>query len=87
MIWAENADFHVCHLPLNAEARAKFDETKAVKYYETLEGLPYGYHTFLFGWIDTPENNWPPLMPPKLVPIVFSILSNIIPATTDIFIE
>lgn len=87
IILADNADFHVCHLPLNAEARAKFNKTAAVKAFEELEGLPYGYHTFLFGWIDTPENNWPPLMPPKFVPIVFSILSNIIPSTTDIFIE
>jgi len=27
--WAKDADFHVCHLPLNAEARAKFNETAA----------------------------------------------------------
>lgn len=27
--WAENADFHVSHLPLNADARAKFNETAA----------------------------------------------------------
>jgi hypothetical protein len=72
---------------LNAAARAQFNETAAIAFYNDMEGLPYGYHTFLFGWIDTPENNWPPLMPPKLVPIVFSILSTVIPSTTDIFIE
>lgn len=48
--------------------------------------MPYGYHNFLFGWIDTPEENWPPLIPAKMVPIVFSILEKLAPKVTDIFI-
>jgi hypothetical protein len=41
--------------------------------------LPYGYHNFLFGWIDTPFDNLPPLLPNELVPIVMSLVSKVIP--------
>jgi len=75
MEWADNADFHVAHLPLSADSRAKFNETAAIEFFLEMEGLPYGYHNFLFGWIDTAEQNLPPLMPLKLVPIVFSLSS------------
>lgn len=83
--WAKNADFHVAHLPLNAEARAKFNETAAREFFLQTEGLPYGYHNFLFGWVDTPQDNLPPLVPPGLIPIIFSILEDITPSTVDIF--
>jgi len=62
LIWAENASFHVAHIPLSEDSRAKFDNDKAVKFFESVEGLPYGYHNFLYGWIDTAHNNWPPLL-------------------------
>ena len=41
--------------------------------------MPYGYHNFLFGWIDTPFDNLPPLLPNELVPIVMSLVSKVIP--------
>ena len=83
--WAKNADFHVAHLPLNAEARAKFNETAAREFFLQTEGLPYGYHNFLFGWVDTPSDNLPPLIPNGLIPIIFSILEDLTPSTVDIF--
>jgi hypothetical protein len=84
--WARNADFHVVHMPLSPEARAKFDVDAALKFFiEETEGLPYGYHNFLFGWIDTPFDNLPPLLPRGFLPIVFSILEDIIPDTIDVF--
>ena len=83
--WARNADFHVVHMPLSPEARAKFDEQAAIKFFLEAEGLPYGYHNFLFGWIDTPSDNFPPLLPKGFVPVVFSILEHVLPSTVDIF--
>ena len=85
--WAKNADFHVVHMPLNAEARAKFNETAAREFFAQTEGLPYGYHNFLFGWIDTPVDNWPPLLPSGFIPIVFSVLESFTPSTVDIFLN
>ena len=49
------------------------------------EGLPYGYHNFLYGWVDTPKDNWPPMIPDAGVPIVFSILEKVLPSTAYIF--
>ena len=72
-------------MPLNAESRAKFDEAAAIKFFKETEGLPYGYHNFLFGWLDTPELNFPPLIPHKLFPIVFAMLEELDPETIDIF--
>lgn len=83
--WAKNADFHVSHMPLSPEARARFNETAAQEFFFKTDGLPYGYHNFLFGWIDTPLENWPPLLPPGFMPILFSILEDFIPDTVDIF--
>ena len=83
--WAKNADFHVSHMPLSPEARALFNETAAQEFFFKTQGLPYGYHNFLFGWIDTPLENWPPLLPGGFMPILFSVLEDFIPSTVDIF--
>lgn len=85
--WAKNADFHVAHMPLSPESRAKFNETAARDFFRATEGLPYGYHNFLFGWVDTPVDNWPPLLPSGFIPIVFSILEDFLPSTVDVFLN
>jgi len=72
--FAENCDFHVVHMPLNDEMRAKFNQTAAEEWFYSVEGLPYGYHNFLYSWVDTPELNWPYLLPKDIVPIVFAII-------------
>ena len=72
-------------MPLNAAARAQFNETAAIEFFTSMEGLPYGFHNFLFGWIDTVEDNLPPLMPPGMLPIVMSILEDVLPKQADIF--
>jgi hypothetical protein len=83
--YAKNADFHVVHMPLSPEARAKFNEKAAQDFFFETEGVPYGYHNFLFGWIDTPEENYPPLLPAELLPIVMTVLNKFAPATADSF--
>jgi hypothetical protein len=49
---AKAADYHVAHLSLTKEARANFNETAAQNFFFKTEGLPYGFHNFMFGWID-----------------------------------
>jgi hypothetical protein len=85
MEYAENCDFHVVHMPLSDEKRAQFNESAAIEWFYSVEGLPYGYHNFLFSWIDTPEKNLPPLLPNELVPIAFSILEKLDWNLTDTF--
>jgi len=74
-------------LPLNDAAKARFNETAAQEFFFDTQGLPYGYHNFLFGWIDTPTQNWPPILPNQLIPIVFSLLEKIMPATVETFLD
>ena len=49
--WAHNADFNVVLLPLKEEYRQKLDVDKANSWFNNeVEGLPYGYHNFIFKW-------------------------------------
>ena len=72
-------------MPLNDEMRGKFDEGKAIEFFFETEGLPYGYHNFLYSWVDTPENNWPELLPKDIVSIVFAIIEKYDKNLTDTF--
>jgi hypothetical protein len=60
---AREADYNFVHVPLSDEASAKFNLTAAQNLFYELEGTPYGYHNFLFGWIDTFTGNFPCLPP------------------------
>jgi hypothetical protein len=61
---ARAASYNFVHVPLSPEMRAKYNATSAYEFFKTVEGLPYGYHNFLFGWIDTATDNFP-CMPPN----------------------
>lgn len=82
---AENCDFHVVHMPLSDEQRAKFNESAAAEWFYSVQGLPYGYHNFLYSWIDTPDRNWPEMLPKQLVPIAFAIIERFDKNLTDTF--
>jgi len=45
----------VAFLPLKEEARKKFNATAAWAWFNTIVDMPYGFHNFLWGWIDTPS--------------------------------
>ena len=72
-------------MPLSAEKREQFDEKSAQDFFFKTEGLPYGYHNFLYGWVDTANDNWPPLLPKELVPVAFKLVEDIEPKKADIF--
>lgn len=76
---AEEASFHVVWIPLREEIRANFNEDLSREFFFKTEGLPYGYHNFLFGWMDTPRDNLPGLLPNELLPIFGSVLEKILP--------
>lgn len=60
--WAHNADYNVVILPLKEEKRKQFNVDKAWETFYSLEGLRYGFSNFIFGWIDTPDQNFPPVI-------------------------
>lgn len=82
---AEEAEFHVTYMPLSDEMREKFNETAAQEFFYRTQGLPYGFHNFLFSWIDTPDDNWPNLFPKHLAGPLFSVVETIDKNVTDIF--
>ena len=77
--YAENASFNVTWHRLSADSRAKFDEKKANDFFFQTEGLPYGYHNFLYGWVDTANADWPPLLAKEFVPVMFKLIEDIDP--------
>jgi len=87
MQWAQNAGYQVTILPLKPEWRAKFNETSAWEYFATMEGVPYGYHNFLFGWVDTERDSWPPVLSPEVLAPALSMMESIIPAVGMIINE
>jgi len=63
---AENANYNVLHLPLSPENAKKFNVQNAIKFFNSVKGLPYGFHNLLTGWIDTLEDNYPPPLSSEL---------------------
>jgi len=85
--WAHNADFNVLLLPLRDEYRNKLDVEKANSWFANeVEGYPYGYHNFIYTWIDTTTKNFPFVTTHELVEFVFSLLSKIYPKFSDLLI-
>ena len=75
---AHNAEFNVAILPMREDIRAKFDTEKAVSWFlNGIEGLPYGYHNFLFGWIDTVDSNMPFAITHGHFEFLFTVLEKI----------
>jgi len=56
------------------EVRAKFDVKKAAEFFKKVEGMPYGYHNFIFGWLDDPAKNLPPITTLDFLFVLFSML-------------
>ena len=83
--YAKNCDFQVAVLPLKDELRQKFNRTAAQQWFESVEGMPYGYHNFLFSWIDTEDENYPPALPKEFIGIGFEIFGQLMPSVIDTF--
>jgi hypothetical protein len=67
---ARDANYNVVHLPLDPKVAAKFNETAAIEFFNSVQGLPYGFHNLFTGWIDTPEDNYPAPLTSHLVQLL-----------------
>lgn len=83
--WADNADFNVVIIPLKEEVRAKFDEKKAWEAFLKMEGHPYGFGNFLFGWIDLEHGNQPDVMDLPFISILLGLVEKIMPDQIKLF--
>lgn len=85
--WAHNADANVVIIPLREEYRQKFDVEKALKwYFYGIEGLNYGYHNFIYTWIDTPTQNLPNYVNQETFLPLFSVIEKISKKTSDLIV-
>ncbi|EAR84506.2 hypothetical protein TTHERM_00655340 (macronuclear) [Tetrahymena thermophila SB210] len=78
--WAKNAGFNVAVLPLSEENRKKFNNTAAVEYFLNLEGTPYGYSTFLYGWVDTENKSLPAILDVNFVYSALTLVEKFYPS-------
>jgi hypothetical protein len=76
---AFNADFNVAHLRLKDSWQAKFDETRAWAWFKETEGMPYGYRNFVFSFLDTINQNLPPVLDIEFVFLLSKIMEGVVP--------
>eukprot|EP00494_Astrolonche_serrata_P030082 UN30349 len=91
---AYDAGYNLVHIPLKDSVRAAFNVDDALKFFKSVEGVMYGYHNLLMGWLDTKTDNFPCLPPdfdyclsPELVEVLFPIVVNLVPATGIVWVE
>lgn len=73
--YANNADYNVVVLKLRKDLRKLFNVNKVIEWYKSVEGLNYGYHNFLFTWIDDIEGNLPFKTDHSLIEFIFSYVN------------
>jgi len=88
---AKAAGYNVVHAPMSAEARKTFNASAALEWFSTVEGLDYGFHNLLFGWIDTVGGNYPCLPPDwsvclgwDAVEVLFGLMDAWVPVVGDL---
>jgi len=91
---AENADYNLVWVPLSDESRAKFNETAANAFIDSMIGVDYGYQNMLMGWIDHVSENFPCLpgttdmcLAPELIDVMFANAERLIPATNIVWAQ
>lgn len=75
------ADYHVALIPLKPELRARLDVNGMVQFFQKVQGMPYGWHNFIFTFIDTEWNNLPRPITPDLFEVVCGVAERFIPFT------
>nr|XP_004252023.1 uncharacterized protein LOC101252754 [Solanum lycopersicum] len=76
----DDSNPHIALLPLHPDLRAKFNQTAAWEYAQSMEGKPYGFHNLIFSWIDTIDGNYPSPLDAHLVASVMTVWNHLQPA-------
>ena len=83
--YAHIAEFNVAILPIRKDIN--FNPEKAVEWFvNEREGLDYGYRNFIFGWIDTPDQNMPFVIEHDHLEFIFTILEKVSRSTSDMIV-
>jgi hypothetical protein len=81
MTQAMAADYNVNLIPLKPELRAQLDVSAMIQFFEEVQGMPYGWHNFIFTFIDSEWNNLPRPITPALFEVVMGVAERMIPIT------
>ena len=84
--WAKNAEMNVVLIPLKEEFREIFDLSKAWARFYELQGLDYGFRNFLFGGVDTLDQNTPDTIDISFIAIVFQIIERFFPSSISLIL-
>ncbi|MDP2436861.1 MAG: hypothetical protein Q8P67_14015, partial [archaeon] len=76
------ADYLVNLIPLKKELRARLNVPAMVQFFEQVQGMPYGWHNFIFTFLDTEWDNLPRPITPDLFEVVMGVAERFIPITT-----
>jgi len=74
---AAQTNREVSLLKLSPSARSRYNATAAMEWFRKVEGLPFGYQNFIFGWIDTIKDNYPPPMNAEIILYVVILMQYI----------
>mmetsp|Transcript_31101 Transcript_31101/g.28300 ORF Transcript_31101/g.28300 Transcript_31101/m.28300 type:complete len:376 (+) Transcript_31101:533-1660(+) len=75
--YTQDAGDHVTWMPIRQDLRDKFDAEATLEWFNSVEGMPYGFENFLYGWIDTPNDNTPKILDPNWLPALFPIVEKV----------
>jgi len=79
---AQNASYLVALLPLDPKYSAQFNEDKAVQWFKSVEGMPYGWHNFIYTFLDTVYDNLPRPTSPDLIAQLLGVYEPMAPITS-----
>ena len=67
--------------------RDRFNEEEAAAFFMESDGLPYGLQNVYYSFIDTAEDNWPPLLPRGFFMLLGQIFERARPDTGALFFD
>jgi len=79
-----SSDVLVVMARLRPELQEKFNNESAIAFFNKVDGLPYGYENFVFGWIDTLNGNYPPPATGEDIPTLLTLMYYLIPSAADL---
>jgi hypothetical protein len=83
----QDCNNHLGLIRLAPAISSSFNVTAAIEFFHNVSGLPYGWQNFLFGWIDTPNLNFPPPLTIELVQVLLPVVERVFKGSGKLWID
>jgi hypothetical protein len=81
---AKEAGFLVNLLPMHSKYASQFDENRFWTWFKSVQGMPYGYHNFLYSFLDTdPNQNLPKPIDLAVLTWIITTADRLLPNSTQ----